>query len=238
MRVVPQDPVVDIAGLVKHYGGLRPLRLASLVMNEGERVALSGMDGAAAELFVNLMTGSSLPDEGTIRVFGRSTADIANGDEWLASLDRFGILSDRAVLLEGATLADNLALPFTLDIDPMSDETRARVSALAAECGIDARWLDRAVAEAPAAVRARAHLARAVALSPSLLLAEHPTAIVPEEDRRALAEDFARLTRERGLTTLVVTADAAFAQAVAERVLTLEPATGKLIAAKKPGRWW
>jgi ABC-type transporter Mla maintaining outer membrane lipid asymmetry ATPase subunit MlaF len=238
MTLAPQDPVVEITGVVKHYAGLRPLRLASLVMNEGERVALSGLDAAAAELFVNLITGSSLPEEGTIRVFGRSTADIANGDEWLASLDRFGIASDRAVLLEGTTLAGNLAMPFTLEIDPMSAETLARVSALAAECGIDARWLDRAVAEAPAAVRARAHLARAVALSPSLLLAEHPTAMVPEADRRALAEDVARLVRQRALTTLVITADAAFAQAVAERVLTLEPATGKLVAAKKRGRWW
>ncbi|OFW05619.1 MAG: hypothetical protein A3H96_11190 [Acidobacteria bacterium RIFCSPLOWO2_02_FULL_67_36] len=238
MSAAPGPPILEISHVVKRHAGLRPLRVLSLLMRAGERVALSGLDAGAAELLVNLITGSSLPEEGTIRAFGRGTADIANGDEWLASLDRFGIVSDRGVLLEGSTLAGNLAMPFTLAIDPMSQETLARVSALAAECGIEARWLDRPVAEAPAAVRARAHLARAVALGPSLLLVEHPTAMVPREDIQALAEDTRRLLAGRNLTALVITADASFANFVGDRVLRLEPATGKLVPAKKRGRWW
>ena len=238
MSAEPQPPVLEIDHVVKRYAGLRPLRLTSLVMSAGERVAVSGLDAAAAELLVNLITGTSLPDEGAIRVFGRNISDIANADEWLASLDRFGIVTDRGVLLEGSTVAANLAMPFTLAIDPISEQTMAQVRALAAECGIDSPWLDRPVGEAPAAVRARALLARAVALSPSLLLVEHPTARVPEQDRQALAADTVRVLRGRMLTTLVMTADAAFAQMVAERVLALEPATGRLVAARKPGRWW
>jgi len=38
---------------------------------------------------------------------------------WLASLDRFGIISPRAVLLTHSTLAQNLAIPFTLEIEPV-----------------------------------------------------------------------------------------------------------------------
>ncbi len=96
-------------------------------MARGERVALAGIDAGGAEVMLNLVTGASLPDEGEVRVFGRRTADVSDGDEWLASLDCFGIVSERAVLLEGATLTQNLALPFTLEIDPVpAGDDRAR----------------------------------------------------------------------------------------------------------------
>ena len=52
-------------------------------------------------------------------MLGRDTADITSGDDWLASLDRFGIVSPRAVLIEAATIEENLAMPFILQIDPI-----------------------------------------------------------------------------------------------------------------------
>ena len=83
-----------------------------------------GLDAGAAEVLVNLVTGAGVADRGTVCVQGRNNAEIANGDEWLESLDRFGIVSERAVLLEGATLEQNLAMPFTLQIDPVAPDDR------------------------------------------------------------------------------------------------------------------
>ena len=112
-------PVLQISGVHRRYQSLRPLRVQELTIAPGERVAVSGFDAGAAEVLVNLVTGASVPDEGEVRVLGQRTADIAGGDEWLASLDRFGIVSPRGVLLEGATLEQNLAMPMTLQIDPV-----------------------------------------------------------------------------------------------------------------------
>lgn len=221
-------PLLQIAGVRKAYAALRPLRIRALDVAPAERVAISGLDATAAELMVNLVTGATLPDEGVVRVFGRSTADVVNGDEWLASLDRFGIVSDRAVFLDEATLAQNLALPFTLEIDPVSAETRRTVLRLAEECDIAAEWLDRSGRHLPPAVRARVHLARAVALGPSLLLLEHPTAALPEPEGGTYGSVVARVCDRRGLTALMMTLDAAFASAAAHRTLTLQPATGEL----------
>jgi len=117
-------PVLHIANVRKNYQGLRPLRLRELVIMPGEQVAVSGLDAGAAEVLVNLVTGASLPDEGEVRVLGHSTADVTNGDEWLASLDRFGIVSPRAVLLDAVSALQNLALPFTLQIDPIPRTSR------------------------------------------------------------------------------------------------------------------
>jgi ABC-type branched-subunit amino acid transport system ATPase component len=56
------EPAIQITGLRKNYGALRPLRIASLAVAPGERVAIGGIDAAGAELMVNLVTGASLPD--------------------------------------------------------------------------------------------------------------------------------------------------------------------------------
>ena len=233
-------PVLAVTGVRKNYSALRPLRVRALTINEAERVAILGLDAPAAELMINLVTGASLPDEGQIEVLGQLTAEIADGDAWLSSLDRFGIVSNRAVMMDGATLAQNLAMPFTLDIDPIPREVRSQVEALAAECGIAGKrsvWLDRLAGEAPPEVRMRGHLARAVALGPRLLLFEHPTAIVPEAERDAFADDIVAVATRRGLTALVMTQDRAFAARVAERVLTLDGATGEMAPSRRKWFW-
>ena len=230
-------PAIQIAQVVRNYGALRPLRISALTVAPGERVALAGFDAGAAEVLVNLVTGASLPDQGEVRVFGRATSEIASGDEWLASLDRFGIVSPRAVLIEGATLLQNLAIPFTLEIEPVPPAIAERVTALAAECGItradDTSWLEKRAGDVPGDIRARLHLARAVALDPALVLLEHPTAGVDEKARGALAEDVRRVLEGRRLTSLAITQDPAFASRIAHRTLELQPATGELKPKRK-----
>jgi ABC-type transporter Mla maintaining outer membrane lipid asymmetry ATPase subunit MlaF len=125
------EPVVDITGVTKQYGALRPLRVERLRMVAGEQLALLGLDQPAAEVFISLLTGASLPDSGSVAIFGQPTADIASSDAWLASLDRFGIVSDRAAVLESMTVVQNLAMPFTLDIEPPPDDVRVRAEGLA-----------------------------------------------------------------------------------------------------------
>jgi ABC-type lipoprotein export system ATPase subunit len=229
-------PVVDMSGVVKNYSGLRPLRIESLSVAESERVAIAGIDAAGAEVLVNLLTGASLPDAGDVRVFGRSTAAVADGEEWLASLDAFGIVTARAVVLEAATVAQNLALPFTLEIDPLAGDTLAHVRRLADECDIVPQWLEQRAADVPAEVRARLHFARAIALEPRLLLMEHPTADLPEGDRTGFGSLVARVCEARRLTALAITADPVFAACAAQRRLTLQPATGRLATSRRS--WW
>jgi ABC-type lipoprotein export system ATPase subunit len=220
--------VVEMRGIVKRSNTLRPLRIAELSLARGARVAIAGIDAAGAEVMLNLVTGASLPDEGEVRVFGRRTSDVSDGDEWLASLDRFGIVSERAVVLEGATLTQNLALPFALEIDPVPPETVARVEALADECGIGREYLSQRAGDVPAAVRIRVHLARAIALGPQLLLMEHPTATLDDPERAAFGAVVERVCDPRSLTLLAVTQDRQFASAAAHETLTLHPATGQL----------
>ena len=79
-----------------------------------------------AETFVNLVTGATLPDRGEVTIFGRPTTAIDDSADWLSVVDRFGIVSERAVLLDALSVIQNLSIPFTLDIDPPPDDVRER----------------------------------------------------------------------------------------------------------------
>jgi ABC-type transporter Mla maintaining outer membrane lipid asymmetry ATPase subunit MlaF len=229
------DWLLELRQVRKDYGALRPLRLRELQVAPGACVALLGLDAPAAEMFVNLVTGATLPDAGEVRVFGFDTAAITDGDEWLRTLDRFGILSDRAVLLDELTTAQNLAMTITLAIEPIPADVRRRVEALASEVGLAPDLIDCKVAALSPAARLRVRLGRAVALAPDLLLLEHPTATLGGDGVDAFAVDLRRLATRRALTMLAVTADAAFASAMTPDVRRLQPATGDLLP--QSGTW-
>jgi ABC-type transporter Mla maintaining outer membrane lipid asymmetry ATPase subunit MlaF len=236
--VISDSLVLDLRGVVKDYRGLRPLRIQQFQLQQGQNVALLGFDQITAELFVNLVTGATMPDTGVIRVFGQSTADIADADAWLASLDRFGIFSDRAVLLDQLTVAQNLAVPFSLELDPIPDAVRREVVRLALEVGLEEQDLATPVANISAAARVRVRLARAIALLPRVLLAEHPSASLDAALVPAFAADYTRVVAGRRLASVTLTADKTFAAAIAEQVLTLQPATGEWKAATGWRRWF
>jgi len=110
---------------------------------------------------------------------------------------------------------------------------------LARQCGIvtsaaDVRAsLQVVTGEAPAAIRARVHFARAIALEPALLILEHPGAELAADERLAFGDTIAEVTNGKQVATLVITNDEEFAKRAAHRALRLEPATGALKPIKK-----
>jgi predicted ABC-type transport system involved in lysophospholipase L1 biosynthesis ATPase subunit len=229
-----EPPLIEIAGLVKQYQGLRPLRLASLHLARGERYAIAGLDAGAAEAFVLLVTGASVPDEGEVRVAGRSTREIATDTEWLLSLDRFGIVTARAVLIGALPIAANLALPMTLSIEPIPGEIQQRVEQLAAEVGLPIARLTAAASTLSAEERVRVHLARALSSDPLVLLLEHPTAGIEAAAAEALGETLKQVSDARGVSWIALTEDDRFARATGGTRVRLRPATGELV---RDGFW-
>jgi ABC-type transporter Mla maintaining outer membrane lipid asymmetry ATPase subunit MlaF len=223
-----EAPLVEFVGVVKTYQALRPLRIADLRVAPGSIVSVSGIDAVAAEVLVNLMTAAVRPDAGEVSLFGTSTATIDDYDAWLRMLDGLGLLTERAVLLSQCTVAQNLALPLTLVIDPIQPAVLAQVRELAAEVGIGDDHLDRRVNEAPPEIVQRVRLGRALALGPRLLVAEHPSAGLPRDAVAPLARDLATIATRRGLGLLAVSADREFTRALGGTALTLDPATGVL----------
>ena len=234
----PRELVVEISGLEKDYRGLRPLRIRDFVVARGESFALLGFDAAAAEVLVNLITAATLPDRGEVRAFGQPTTAIQDAVTWLTSLDRFGIVSERAIVLDEMTVEQNLALTLSMALHDLSPEILAAVATAAAEVGFSGDQLGRIVSTLSPPDRLRLRLARALCPNPSLLLAEHPNASLSDDDGRAFAADYAQIVGARAITSVVVTADRAFATAIATQVFVLEPATGELKPLTAWRRWF
>jgi putative ABC transport system ATP-binding protein len=231
--------LVDIQRVVKSYQSLRPLRIHQLTVSANARLSQRGFDAGAAEMFVHLVTGAALPDEGTVSIAGTDTRDIATDTEWLKSLDRFGIVTHRAVLIDQISLASNLALPLTVSIDPMPADVRARVERLAMDAGFEVGALERPVGGLSGEHRLRLHMARAVANGPEMLMLEHPTAqLADSEASTRIGETLAKLSDTYGFGWIALTEDEAFAEAARGTVLELSPATGELAAPKRGWRSW
>lgn len=229
-----RDVVIDVRGVQKDYHGLRPLRVRHLEVHAGESVALLGFDQAAAEVLVNLITAATVPDAGSVRAFGQLTTAIQDAETWLHSLDRFGILSERAVVLDNMTVEQNLTMPVTMALHDVPEDVRSKIHALAGEVGLAATQLEQPVAVLSPSARLRLRLGRALGPDPRMLLAEHPNASLPPGDLASFAADYSRIVSARGIASIVLTADRAFAAAIASRILTLQPATGEL---EPLGRW-
>jgi ABC-type transporter Mla maintaining outer membrane lipid asymmetry ATPase subunit MlaF len=220
---------LSIANLEKTYGALRPLRIQALDVEAGSLVAVMGIDAPGAEMFTNLATGAVLPDRGEVRLFGASTAAVTTPEDWLGLLDRVGIVTDRAVLLDSYTVAQNLAMPRTLDLDPLSSELFDEAGRLAREVGLPAHSVTRQVSSLTPIDKLRVRFGRALALQPVLLLMEHPTASLGPGDSAAFAADVRRIIEARFLAAVAITADRSFAEAATPDVRELRPADGALL---------
>jgi ABC-type methionine transport system ATPase subunit len=143
------------------------------------------------------------------------------------------MVSPRAVLVDELTVAQSIAMAFTLSLDPIPDAVLADVGRLAREAGLSDSPLEQRIADVAPLIKAQCRLARALAQQPLVLLLEHANALVPTD-----AEGFGRaigaMAKTRGLAVIALTADMAFARAVADRVLVLDGATGDL---KERSRW-
>jgi predicted ABC-type transport system involved in lysophospholipase L1 biosynthesis ATPase subunit len=225
-------PLLEIRSLVKDYRSLRPLRIRELVVAPGTIVSIAGLDAVAAEMFVHLLTGATLPDEGDVILLGRNTRAIADADAWLKSLDAVGMITSRGILIDAFSVLQNIAMSFTLDVDPVDPRVIPQAGALARDVGIDAALFDVPAGKVAPDMQMRVHLAKALALEPKLLIAEHPSAALPRPAVAAFGADLTNAARSRGLALVAITADEPLARAIGGRRLELVPATGEL---RSPG---
>jgi ABC-type transporter Mla maintaining outer membrane lipid asymmetry ATPase subunit MlaF len=230
------QPLVAMRGVVKDHGGAVPLRVDHLMLSADTTLVIGGLDAAAAETFVHLVSGAAVPDEGTVHVAGTDTRSIATDREWLQSLDRFGVVTDRAVLIGHLSVAANIALPISLSVEPMSAVLMAQVEALADRVELSRSALGGAVAGIDAPSRARLHLARALACTPSLVLLEHPTAAFSSVDERAaFGRSLQHAVADWNVGWVALSDDEDFVRATGVKAQVLDPRSGRL---RPQARWW
>jgi putative ABC transport system ATP-binding protein len=194
---------------------VRALRGLDLDVGAGDFVAVMGPSGCGKSTMLNIVAGLDVPDEGEVVVAGESI--IGKPSDELARMRRrhIGIVFQFFNLLEGMTVAENVAMPALIA------GRKRRAAESRAKDLLDLLGLPDKAKAAPATLsggqRQRLAIARALANEPTILLADEPTGALDSEGGAEVLELFNRL-HQNGQTVLLITHDPVVASAAARQV--------------------
>ena len=230
----------SIAVVRRTTRALRPLRIATLRGRGRASASRSAASTRRRGMFVNLVTGASLPDEGRVRVFGtshRRRSPTATSGSPRSTL-RHRQPARRAA--RRRRRSQNLAMPFTLEIDPVPPRRlRRRSRRWRTSAGIAPACLDVPRRRAARGVRARASTSRARSRSSRSCCcwSIRPPAL-PKPDARARSAR--RRAREPERVALTRCGHHRWTRSSPRRsrtrTLALQPATGALVAVEEEAR--
>lgn len=211
------------------YGRRPVLRDVTLRLTRGAFHVLLGPSGSGKTTFLRLCYLDLVPDRGRVRFFGHAIAR-RNRDAIADLRKTIGVVHQESRFLDHLTLIENIALPLAvsgLDVVARAEDLEALLE-----------WVDLAdrVAALPAELsggeRQRAALARAVILSPEIILADEPTGTVDPDMAQRLLTLLIELNR-MGKTILIATHDLDLIRAARTRVeaRVLRLAEGRIVPA-------
>jgi len=217
-------PALDVQRLIKRYGDRAALDGVTLQLAARSLVVLLGPNGAGKSTLFQLLTGLFVPDEGDVRVAGRSMRTHA-----VQALRDIGVVFQQMSLDLDLSVRRNLRFHADLHGLP-SAVAAARIDDGCASAGLTAD-LDRPVRELSGGNRRKVELVRALLHRPTLVLMDEPTVGLDPQSRRDLRVTIAQDVARRGSTVLWATHLVEEA-ADADRVLVLHK--GRLLADGTP----
>lgn len=206
--------MIELDKVAYSYGGGELLSEVSVRLNPGSFHFLTGPSGAGKTTVLKLCYGELLPTSGQVRLFetGMGTLD---RDQMAMMRRRIGVVHQNCQFLDHLPLADNVALPLTVSGRDMTQES-ANLSELLTWVGLTERS-DALPPELSGGERQRAALARAVIMSPDVVLADEPTGNVDWDMSQRLLQLLIELNR-MGKTVLIATHDLALIRAAKSQV--------------------
>ena len=205
--------MIELENVAYTYGGGELLTDISLQLAPGSFHFLTGPSGAGKSTFLKLCYGALIPTDGQVRLFGRDVRQM-DRDEIALSRRRIGVVHQDCQFLDHLPLSENIALPMAVSGQDLGQGENLRD--LMSWVGLS----DRSEALPPqlsGGERQRAALARAVIMSPEVVLADEPTGNVDWEMSQRLLRLLVELNR-MGKTILIATHDLGLIRAAKAQV--------------------
>ncbi|MFI5345252.1 MAG: ABC transporter ATP-binding protein [Elusimicrobiota bacterium] len=220
---------VSIRGVKKSYGtgetAVPVLRGVDLTVAKGEFTAILGPSGSGKSTLLNILGLMDRPDEGELLLGGVNAADLDDDARARLRNEMLGFVFQFDSLLPEFTILENIMMPARISrargivAAPLA-EAQVRAEALLDSLGI-AKLRDRFPSQTSGGERQRAAIARALANSPAVILADEPTGNLDRANGGKVFEDMRRMAREQGVAVVLVTHDETEAK-TADRVLRMD----------------
>jgi ABC-type lipoprotein export system ATPase subunit len=209
---------ISLERVSRHYDSGRVVALSdvTLAMDRGDFLAIVGSSGSGKSTLLHLACGLEHPTAGRVFVEG---VEPASRSAWARlRAERIGFVFQAFNLLPTLTAAENVEVPM-FGVQPNASARRVRALDLLARVGLAARAGHR-----PGALsggeRQRVAIARSLANSPDLILADEPTGNLDTKTTAEILELLQDIHRHEGAALVIVTHERGIA-AVADRVVRL-----------------
>jgi lipoprotein-releasing system ATP-binding protein len=222
--------LIEARGIVKSYpvGGasLTVLRDLDLAVDAGEMVAIVGASGVGKSTLLHVLGGLDRVDRGSIAIAGTDLTMLPDAERVAFRNRHIGFVFQFHHLLPEFSAAENAEMPMRIARLPPA-RSQARAEALLRRVGLGERLTHRP-GMLSGGEQQRVAVARALAMRPSVLLADEPTGDLDEQTADALHALLTDMHRADGLTSIIATHNLRLA-ARCDRTLRLEG--GRLTAA-------
>ena len=217
-----EQAVLRCEALTRTYGSgateVKALVDAELAIEPGELVILRGPSGSGKTTLLNLLGGLDVPTSGHVWLGEREVTGASERDLVDMRRREIGYIFQTFALLSALSTAENVELPMRMIGMPVA-ERRERVAELLAVVGL-AEHAEQRPNELSGGQQQRLGIARALANSPRLIIADEPTGQLDSLNAEAMMSLIASLVHERGVSAIVSTHDPRMA-AHADRILEI-----------------
>jgi len=211
----PVTAVVELHGIRKAYNIGQPnetevLHGIDLALLRGEFCAVTGPSGSGKSTLLNIIGLLDRPSAGTLAINGEETTFLDD-----AALTRLrgrdiGFVFQYHHLIGAFTALENVMMPMLGAVGHADRQMAERAAALIDSVGLT-RWRDQPASRLSGGQQQRVAVARALAMQPSLLLADEPTGNLDTRSADAVFELLRSVSREHGTAVLFVTNNPALA---------------------------